>query len=317
MSFEVSAAQSNSSPAHAHQGAQNQTVGQYRARPPGTAQTVEDLREQVRLWRAQGLSVALVPSIEIPHAGLHPVIAQAAQRADRVIVCPALPLPPFAQVSVPGMVTSLGGDVTNAFLALLEGQPADLLYTPAAETLYGSGFTTKIKITGVADGLEAAHKPEFFTGVATAMGKVFLHALPDFVFMAQREYQQLLVIRRLILDLDLPVTVVGVDTPRDAEGLALSPAVENLSTEERKTARLLNRILLALAGSLKAGAPVSATLAAGSQMLKEAGFTAVDYLSLRDRDTLDPVEPLNRPARLMAAARIGSHRILDNVAVEP
>jgi pantoate--beta-alanine ligase len=200
---------------------------------------------------------------------------------------------------------------------MLEAEGCDLLWAPDAGEMYPEGFATTIKVAGVSEGLDGAARPGHFDGVATVVAKLFGQVRPDIALFGEKDFQQLAVIRRLVLDLDLGVEIVGVPTQRDADGLALSSRNAYLSDEERQAARALPRALGEAAGALQAGADVAETLAAARDKLDKAGFTPIDYVALCDPETLAPVTVLQAPARLLAAATIGRTRLIDNLAVEP
>ena len=192
---------------------------------------------------------------------------------------------------------------------------ADLVYAPGTQEIYPEGFATKITMAGPARGLESDFRPHFFAGVATVVAKLFLQCRPDFAFFGEKDYQQLLVVRRLSKDLDLGVDVVGVPTVREADGLALSSRNAYLTPEARNVAGHLNRVLASVAARARAGASIPQAEAEGAAALLAAGFERVDYVALRDAETLEPLRLLERPARVLAAARIGGVRLIDNMAV--
>lgn len=200
---------------------------------------------------------------------------------------------------------------------MLEEAGCDLLWAPDASTMYPAGYATNVAVAGVSEDLDGAARPGHFDGVATVVLKLFNQVAPDVALFGEKDYQQLAVIRRFVRDLDLPVEIVGVPTQRDADGLALSSRNLYLSEEERRAARALPRALGEAASAIRDGAPVDEALAAARDKLAKAGFDPIDYVELRDADTLAPVTSLDRPARLLAAARIGRTRLIDNLPVTP
>lgn len=200
---------------------------------------------------------------------------------------------------------------------MLEEGGCALLWAPDADTMYPAGFSTNIIVDGVTRELDGAARPGHFDGVATVVAKLFNQVQPDIALFGEKDYQQLAVIRRMVRDLDLPVDIVGVPTQRDADGLALSSRNLYLGEDERLAARALPRALGEAASAIRAGAPVADALEAAREKLAKAGFDPIDYVALRDAETLEPVAHLKRPARLLAAAKIGRTRLIDNLPVMP
>jgi pantoate--beta-alanine ligase len=200
--------------------------------------------------------------------------------------------------------------------AMLEAEGVALLWAPNASTMYPDGFASTVRVRGVSEDLDGAARPGHFDGVATVVAKLFGQVQPDVALFGEKDYQQLAVIRRLVRDLDLPIEIVGVPTQRDADGLALSSRNAYLSAQERQSARALPRALGEAAQAIMGGASIAETLEAARARLSSAGFGPIDYVELRDSETLEPAPDLSRPARLLAAARIGRTRLIDNVPVE-
>jgi pantoate--beta-alanine ligase len=201
--------------------------------------------------------------------------------------------------------------------ALLVQAGAALLWAPDVGTMYPSGFATSITVGGVSERWDGAARPGHFSGVATVVAKLLLQVDPDVAFFGEKDFQQLAVIRRLVSDLDIDVEIVGVPIQRDDDGLALSSRNAYLSTDERTTARQLPRALGEAAAAIVRGADVAATLDIARRKLADAGFTPIDYVALCDADTLEPLDQLTKPARLLAAATLGRTRLIDNLSVEP
>jgi pantoate--beta-alanine ligase len=200
---------------------------------------------------------------------------------------------------------------------MLEAAGCALLWAPAAATMYPAGHATTISVSGVSDDLDGAARPGHFAGVATVVAKLFNQVQPDVALFGEKDFQQLAVIRRMVADLDLPVRILGVPTRRDADGLALSSRNAYLSGEERIAARALPRALVEAAQAMLDGGDVGEALARARASLEAAGFGPIDYVDLRDSQTLEPVTMLSRPARILAAARIGRTRLIDNLPVIP
>ena len=200
---------------------------------------------------------------------------------------------------------------------LLASAGAHLLYAPAASAIYPPGFSTTVKVWNVSEPLEGERRPTHFAGVATVVAKLLIQAAPDIAVFGEKDYQQLLVIRRLVRDLDIPVEIIGAPTVREQDGLALSSRNAYLSEEERALAGRLNLILAAMARQLADGRTVADAETAARGALTAAGITEIGYIEARgaeDLRRLDP-GPLQEPARVLAAIRIGRTRLIDNMAV--
>ncbi|HWC63128.1 MAG TPA: pantoate--beta-alanine ligase, partial [Rhizomicrobium sp.] len=197
----------------------------------------------------------------------------------------------------------------------LQAEKATLIFAPEPKEMYPEGFATTVSVKGPAAGLESDFRPHFFDGVATIVTKLLTAVMPDYAMFGEKDYQQLLVVKRLVRDLALPTEIVAVPISREEDGLAMSSRNAYLSASERQVAGRLNRVLEDVIVRLKAGAGVTEAQAYGIAALKEAGFDSVDYVALRDAETLAPVSGPEKPARLLAAARIGKTRLIDNMAV--
>ena len=181
--------------------------------------------------------------------------------------------------------------------------------------LFRSGFATAVTVSGVSERWEGAVRPGHFAGVATVVAKLLVAAAPTQALFGEKDFQQLAVIRRMAADLMLPVGIVGVPTVRDADGLALSSRNAYLSGEERARAVALPRALGAAARRIGAGEPVGEVLAQAQAAVLDGGFSGVDYLALVDANSLEPLDGRGSDMRLIAAATIGTTRLIDNLAV--
>jgi pantoate--beta-alanine ligase len=181
--------------------------------------------------------------------------------------------------------------------------------------MYPEGFATRIEVGGPALGLESDFRPHFFSGVATVVSKLLIAAMPDVAIFGEKDYQQLLVIRRMTADLGLPIEIAGAPIVREADGLAMSSRNAYLAPREREIAGRMNLILRDVITRAKHGDPIAIAEQFGKSDLLEAGFSSVDYVAIRDAETLEPVTDLARPARVLAAAKIGATRLIDNMAV--
>jgi len=255
--------------------------------------------------------VALVPTMGALHAGHMALVAEARDRADKVIATIFVNPAQFGEGEDFGRYPRREADDA----AMLEAAGCDLLWTPSVADIYPDGFATKISVSGVSDRWEGEARPGHFDGVATVVAKLLLAVQPDLALFGEKDFQQLAVIRRLVADLGLPLEIVGVPTVREADGLALSSRNAYLSREERERAVALPNALKAARDALRAGAPVSGVLQAAKQSLIDAGFLRIDYLALVDASTLEPLEQPKAEMRLIAAAVIGTTRLIDNIAV--
>jgi pantoate--beta-alanine ligase len=260
--------------------------------------------------RAAHEAVALVPTMGALHNGHLALVRLARRRARRVIVSifvnPAQFAPHEDFASYP---RSFERDIA----ALSE---VDLIWAPSAETMYPDGFATRIVPEGPAKaGLEDAFRPHFFGGVATVVAKLFNQSTPDVAVFGQKDYQQLLVIQRLVADLNLPVKIVPAPTIREKDGLAMSSRNAYLSAEQRALAPMLHRVLKDCAVRIADGDRIARVIDEGGQALEGAGF-GVDYLEARHARTLEKVDTReDGPIRLLVAAKLGRTRLIDNVAV--
>jgi pantoate--beta-alanine ligase len=203
-------------------------------------------------------------------------------------------------------------------LALLADQGlTDLVFAPTVSELYPAGFATKIEMAGPALGLEADFRPHFFSGVATIVAKLLIAAAPDIAVFGEKDYQQLLVIRRLVRDLGLDIEILGAPILREADGLAMSSRNAYLAPREREIAAELNRILADAAARIRNGMSVVAAEHMGREAVLAAGFDSVDYLAVRDANTLAKIETTSAEMRILVAATIGRTRLIDNMAVNP
>jgi len=281
-------------------------------RGPRVARTVPALRRAVAALRKAGGSVALVPTMGALHAGHLALVRAAKKRARRVVVSIFVNPTQFAPnedfASYPRRFA--------ADLKVLAQAKVDLVWAPSAAVMYPGGFATQIAPGGAAQaGLEDKFRPHFFGGVATVVAKLFTQVGPDVALFGQKDYQQLRVVTQMAADLDLPVTVVGIPTVRERDGLALSSRNAYLSAAERRNAPVLCRVLKQGAARIKGGEPPAQVLSEGAAEIMRAGFT-LDYLEARHARTLAPVASRqDGPIRLLVAARIGKTRLIDNIAV--
>jgi pantoate--beta-alanine ligase len=279
---------------------------------PDLRRAIAALRGTPRKGKATEKAIALVPTMGALHQGHVSLVRLARRRADHVVVSVFVNPAQFAPNED---FRSYPRDFA-ADLNVLSALDVDLIWAPAVESMYPAGFATKIMPEGPAlAGLEDAFRPHFFAGVATVVAKLLIQCEPDVAIFGEKDYQQLKVIGRLARDLDLKTKIVGAPIVRERNGLAMSSRNIYLSLHERAAAPMLHGVLTDCAKRIASGEPITTVLDRGRATITLAGF-ALDYLDARHAETLAPVAALaDGPLRLLVAARIGSTRLIDNVAV--
>jgi len=253
--------------------------------------------------------VALVPTMGALHAGHMALVSEARRLAETVV----------ASIFVNPRQFGAGEDLAKyprqeaADAAMLEAAGVAVLWAPDVAEVYPEGFATHVSVAGLSEVLCGAARPGHFDGVTTVVAKLFGQVAPQVAVFGEKDWQQLAVIRRMVLDLDLAVEIVGVPVQRDADGVALSSRNAYLSADEREAARALPVALTEAAEALAGGASIQDVLAAAEARLASAGL-AVEYLELRDAASLGPVRS-GQASRLLAAVRVGKTRLIDNLAV--
>ena len=274
-------------------------------------QTVRTSEELARARSDLGGTLALVPTMGALHAGHMALVDEAKRRADRVA----------ATIFVNPMQFGANEDFGRyprqeaADLKMLEESGCDLLWLPSVEDIYPDGFATTVRVSGVSERWEGETRPGHFDGVATVVAKLLLSVRPDVAVFGEKDFQQLAVIRRMVADLHMCIEIVGVPTVREPDGLALSSRNAYLSADERRRAVSLPNALNEAKRAIRAGQPVTSALEEAKQTVLGAGFSRIDYLALVDADTLEPLEGPEGEMRLIAAAIIGTTRLIDNLEV--
>ena len=269
------------------------------------------LREKVSAWKRSGMLVGVVPTMGALHDG-HLSLARAARaQSDRVIVT----------IFVNPMQFNNPEDLkkyprTEAHdLALLEAEKVDVLFAPGPDEVYPEGFATKVSVAGVSAPMEGAFRPGHFDGVATVVTKLFGMTQAGRAFFGEKDWQQVQVVTRLVRDLNIPIRIIPCPTIREEDGLAMSSRNVRLTAAERKVAPALHATMQAAAEAIRGGAEPGVELAEARAAILAAGFSSVEYLDLRDAATLETVQTLGRPARMLVAAVLGEVRLIDNIAV--
>lgn len=274
--------------------------------------TVAHLREQVAALRNAGKRIGFVPTMGALHEGHLALVGEARRRSDAVIASVFVNPTQFAAHEDLG--TYPRQEARDA--ELLAGAGCSILFAPEAAEMYPQGFATSVQVGGPSEGLETDFRPHFFGGVAVVVAKLLNQVQADVAVFGEKDYQQLMVVRRMARDLDIPTEIVGAPTVRDAHGLALSSRNAYLSADELTVARRLNGTLREAGERAKAGEPVTAMEAAAAEALIEAGFARVDYVAIRRAEDLSAFSgAVDAPARILAAAWLGKTRLIDNLAV--
>lgn len=274
--------------------------------------TVPDLRKPIGLWRKGERRIGLVPTMGALHHGHMALVGAARAECDRVVASIFVNPKQFA----PTEDLSSYPRREAADLEMLQSAGADLVFIPAVDEMYPPNFATLVRVGGLTEGLCGAHRAGHFDGVTTVVTKLLIQVLPDIAYFGEKDYQQLMVVRRLARDLDIPVHIEGVPTVREADGLALSSRNAYLSPEERRIASNLPRVLRSIATALaRDPSAVAREIAHGSAALQQAGF-AVEYLEIRESETLSALtSKATKSSRVFAAVWLGKTRLIDNMPI--
>ena len=276
-----------------------------------TIRHLDPLKKMVNASRRANRRIALVPTMGALHAGHMALVTKAKALADDVIV--SIFVNPIQFGPNEDLSRYPRQEAQDA--ALLVDAGVTGLWLPGVEVMYPQGFATTVSVAKLGDGLCGAARPGHFDGVATVVAKLLTQVQPDIAVFGEKDWQQLAVIRRMALDLNLGVEIVGAPIVRDVDGLALSSRNAYLSADERRAALALPRALQEAGAQIEAGGRVSPALDQAKNTLLQAGFASVDYVALVDSASLEPLETLDREARMLAAARIGTTRLIDNFPV--
>jgi len=273
--------------------------------------TVVELRSHVSAWRKDGLTISLVPTMGSLHAGHLSLMKVGKEKSDKVIASIFVNPLQFA----PDEDFETYPREENCDILKLVEEGVDLLFAPNVNEMYRQNSKTTINVGGLTDCLCALSRPGFFDGVATVVTKLLLQALPDIAIFGEKDYQQLLVIKRFTTDLDIPAEIIGAPTIREDDGLALSSRNIYLDPKSRSIAPSMYRILNQHASNISNGSDINKSLKLARQNMHDLGFDKIDYLDLRNSQTLEACSDLKQPSRLFAAAWLGSTRLIDNLAI--
>ena len=273
--------------------------------------TVEDLRRHVRAWKAAGEIVGVVPTMGALHEGHLSLARRARKECERVIT--TIFVNP-KQFNNPDDLKKYPR-TEEADAALLATIPVDLIFAPQPEDVYPDGFITTVSVGGVSEPLEGRMRPGHFDGVATVVTKLFGMTMADRGYFGQKDWQQLQVVLRLVRDLNIPVHIVGCETIRETDGLAMSSRNVRLTPEGRTKAHVLYEAITAAAKDIRAGQSDRMAIREAAEAIRAAGFDRVEYIELRDAETLMPSDDPARARRMLAAAWLDGVRLIDNIPV--
>lgn len=273
--------------------------------------SLTDLRALLQNWRQEGQRIALVPTMGALHVGHMALAEYARKHADKVVMSIFVNPTQFG----PHEDFDRYPRTLEADSALAAQYGVDAIWAPTVDVMYPEGFATTVHVEKLGDGLCGAFRPGHFDGVATVVSKLLLQALPDIACFGEKDFQQLAIITRMAVDLNIPTEIHGVPIVREEDGLALSSRNRYLSEPERDIAPMLHHILEHTAAELRTQLPLAQTLEHASQMLLHAGFASVDYLEYVDSKTLQPQPILSSGGRLLVAAYLGKTRLIDNIEV--
>jgi pantoate--beta-alanine ligase len=274
--------------------------------------TIAGLREAVRDARAQGKSVGVVPTMGALHEGHAELIRRARAANDFVVV--TIFVNPI-QFNRKEDLDRYPRDL-NADMKLCEQVGADAIFAPSAAEMYPGELQTSVEVTGVSDELEGEFRPGHFKGVATVVAKLLNIVAADRAYFGEKDAQQLAVIQKMVADLNLPVQIVPVPTVREADGLALSSRNRLLDPRDREVAPVLYRALIIARDALQSGVTPQAAKEAGIALIDEAQQFRLEYFEVADATTMQPVESIKGPVRILTAAWLGKVRLIDNLPVE-
>ena len=278
---------------------------------PLVVRSVAAMRREVARWKAVGETVGVVPTMGALHAGHLALVRSALAACDRVIVTIFVNPKQFAVTE--DLSSYPRGEVQD--LAKLSELGADLAFSPNMEEMYPDGFATSVEVEGLTEVMCGAGRPHHFGGVATVVSKLFIQSLAERAYFGKKDFQQYLIVTRMARDLDIPVKVIPVETVREADGLAMSSRNIYLSDAHRAIAPTIYRTISNVAGAIRGGDKPAVAAAKGAKMLKETGIERIEYLDVRDAETLSDEWIEGRAARVFTAVHLGKTRLIDNIAI--
>lgn len=274
--------------------------------------TVSELRHQVSQWRKQGHRVGLVPTMGALHKGHLSLVEAISSQTDKIVVSIFVNPKQFGENEDLDKYPRQEKEDREK----LTSTKADLVFAPTVGEMYPEGHVTRVSVSGISEMLEGAERPGHFDGVSTIVTKLLMQCMPDVAIFGEKDYQQLAVIRQFVKDLDIPIEIMGGTLIREEDGLAYSSRNAYLDKQERQIAGQFNVILKRLVDAVHKGQPPRTAEQDARSALLEAGFLAVDYVEIVDPNTLQRINDVSKGARVLAVARIGGVRLLDNMAIE-
>lgn len=272
----------------------------------------DELRAYVQAEKAQGKKIALVPTMGALHEGHMSLIRKAHEEADIVIASIFVNPTQFG----PSEDYQHYPRTWDEDYRKLGEEGVHAVFAPAETEMYPENFATTVSVRVIGEPMEGLHRPGHFDGVATIICKLMILSMPDVALFGEKDYQQLLVIRRMVTDLDLPVRVIGVPTVRDKNGLALSSRNSYLDKKELRIAAHLNKVLKDMAKRIEKGEKHKTVRENAIETLQDKGFDEIDYLEIRNAETLQPPLHAKESLRILAAVRVGETRLIDNMPVK-
>jgi pantoate--beta-alanine ligase len=278
-----------------------------------TTNSISETRSAVKGFHSEGKTVGFVPTLGALHAGHKSLIDAARRRCDAVVVSIFVNPTQFT----PGEDYAKYPRTPEADLELCRKASVDLVFAPGVETMYPAGAATRVHVSGLTEGLCGANRPGHFDGVTTVVGKLFNIVPADMAFFGEKDYQQLKAIERMVRDLDMPIEIVPCPTIRESNGLAISSRNAYLSPVEREQALSLSRAMQRASDAIDQGTrEAKALIELMETHIRSAGDARIDYISIVDPETLQPIDKIVGPARICLAVRIGKCRLIDNLAVD-
>lgn len=271
--------------------------------------TVVELRRIVRRWHQKGLTVGLVLTMGSLHEGHLSLIDQSVMRADRTIA--TIFINPTQFAAHEDLSTYPQNESHDSDLLISRG--TDLLFTPNRDEMYPDGHMTRIEVSNISTILEGVTRPHFFGGVATIVTKLFMQSQADIAVFGEKDYQQLCVIKQLAKDLNIPIEILSGPTLREPDGLAMSSRNVYLTPEQRKQAPLFHQALTQVADDFRSGIAPENCLQKAQETLLSSGYSNVDYIDIRDSDTLERITNSSKPARILGTVTLGKTRLIDNI----